>query len=254
MRVDVDEGRDNGHPLLQGRILSGHGDPQNGASGSDHASEVASVIAARRGVDTVYGMAGCCSARLSLFNVLSADGTFDSAAYYDALSKVGDDRLSVVNISLGSEAPDPIAEQLIKEAVARGVVFVAAVANHFSQGNPKMFPAGYDDVIGVGATDFTDQKLDSSCTGDHVFISAPGWRILAVYGDSECRVQSGTSFAAAFVSAAVWLTKRKHATWDTETIKGVLKTSVDGVTVTSGARDASFGYGRLDVARLATQL
>jgi hypothetical protein len=245
----IDQGTIHGHPELADRVDSVDVLPPGSIpSSSVHAASVAGVIAAIRGERAPDRMAGCCSARVTLYNVFTHE-RFSPLAYYRALEAVAEARLPVLNLSLGSREPDSAAADLLGRCRKADVVLVAAVGDFAREGSPPTYPSAHEDVIGVGATDRSDQPTETSCRGPHVWISAPGQDIFTLYG-SRFREERGTSYSAAMVSAAVWLARRRKPECGAAEIKELLAKSAAG----TGTRTDALGHGRLDMAKLARAL
>jgi Subtilase family len=118
---------------------------------------------------------------------------------------------AVINMSYGSQSacfPEYVA---IQNAVARGIVPVAAAGNEFAEGNPAEFPASYPHVLTVAAvrSDLTSSffsnvnaAIDLSAFGEGIMTAVPP----ALDGDGVpdgYQLQSGTSFSAPMVAGAV---------------------------------------------------
>lgn len=250
-----------GHEKLSGRIAK-YVPPIMGPGSTDnHAAAVAAVIAARRdagddgGADR--GMDGCCSARLRVYDVCAAGaGTekrFDPQAFHEALREARRDRLPILNMSFSSPELDPAATDEIRQCVESGVVLVAAMGD-FGPRGPKRYPAACPGVIAVGATDRTGKRWRTSSTGSHIWISAPGESIRTVSGDESYARMSGTSFATAMVTAAVWLALRREPGASPARIRELLKSSVAARPGVPPAHTPSLGFGRLDMLRLEAAL
>jgi subtilisin family serine protease len=110
-------------------------------------------------------------------------------------------------------------------------------------------------VVAVGATNKDDRPAAGSNTGKHIWLSAPGESILTVIGDGalDYKYLSGSSFAAAMVTAAVWLARRKKPSLTPSDVRELLRLSAyrpDGIP----GHDSEIGHGRLDMRRLAELL
>jgi subtilisin family serine protease len=123
----------------------------------------------------------------------------------------------------------------------------------------EWFPAVADGVIAVGGTDYNDLPVPDSGAGDHVWIGAPGEDILTVVNSDDFGSRSGTSFAAALVSAAVWLSLQADEDLTPAQIRRALGNSADSARVSPGSPtkprkgpangkwNDGVGCGRLDV-------
>jgi subtilisin family serine protease len=83
------------------------------------------------------------------------------------------------------------------------MVFVAAAGNGGPDA-PSAFPAAYEEeVIAVTAVDRNQRVYDQANRGRYIDVAAPGVRIWTALPHGQAGVQSGTSFAAPFVTAIV---------------------------------------------------
>lgn len=212
-----------------------------------HAGEVMGVIAARR--DDQSGFDGCCSAMIELYNVWGNDAKYDSRAYHAALAAVASSKARVLNVSLGSTIPCPKTESQFRDILARGITVVAAMGDRAKEGSPEIFPAAFDGVIAVGATDVDDIRPNWASRGGHMWIAAPGENILTIM-DDELDIDHGTSFATPMVASAVWLALRTNTKLSRAEIMCLLADAVDG----PGKRTPDLGYGRLNMEKLAQKL
>lgn len=103
-----------------------------------------------------------------------------------------------INLSLGGTGDSPLLQSLIEQAVAKGVVFVAASGN--SGGSTPTYPAAYPGVLSVTAIDPTTGQLASYADDfSGVKTSASGTSYIP-FGGQIWEVQ-GTSPATASVTA-----------------------------------------------------
>jgi subtilisin family serine protease len=100
---------------------------------------------------------------------------------------------------------------MLAKAHGRGIVLIAAVGNAGPR-SPPLYPAADPNVIGVTATDASDQLLPQANRGPQVAVAAPGVEILAPAPDGGYQITSGTSVAAAHASgvAALLLARKPN--------------------------------------------
>jgi subtilisin family serine protease len=116
--------------------------------------------------------------------------------------------VKVINMSFGTpesaltaDMPRPH-EEIVRYALARGVILVAASGN--SGRDERYFPAALDGVIAVGAVGREPRPAGFSTRGEHVALCAPG-RDIVTCDLNGYQLATGTSFAAPFVAAACGL-------------------------------------------------
>lgn len=109
------------------------------------------------------------------------------------------DDLRVINMSLAGP-PNRLLEQTITTLSARDIHVVAAVGNEGPHGAPR-YPAAYDEVVAVAATDRDGGIFRWSNQGSHVDYSAIGVDLPTAAADQPVAPQSGTSLAAPVVAA-----------------------------------------------------
>lgn len=174
-----------------------------------HGTGCAGILVAR-GHDIPPGGAGACG--LTPVRVLGAAVGADERRFgvgaldnIDAgMKRLIDLGVKVINMSfgtpesaLGADAPKPH-EEIVRYALARGVILVAASGN--SGLTEKYYPAAHEGVIAVGAIDSQRRPSSFSTRGEHVAVCAPGRDILTC-GLEGYQTASGTSFASPFVAA-----------------------------------------------------
>lgn len=230
----IDTGVDYTHEDLSGRVILGYDYVNNDPDPMDdngHGTHVAGIIAAKR--DNGKGVAGVApNWRIYAVKVLSASGwgTWGNivAGIIEAANRP---EVKIINLSLGGYVRYGSAEwDTICNAVAyasvKGKIVVAAAGNEANlelyaldheDGFLRNFewrevPAGCPGVVGVAATDESDERAFFSNYGilnliDFVDVAAPGWNILSTYLGNDYAILSGTSMAAPIVAgvlARVW--------------------------------------------------
>lgn len=157
----------------------------------------------------------------------------------------------VINASFGTPASslssgDPLPHtRAIAYAQHYGCTVVAAVGNKGD--DEKYYPAALPSVIAVGSVDVRGNRSRFSSYGDHLCVCAPGEQIygLARHG---YRFNSGTSFAAPFVSGVVALIiarfRRAGLAVTGEVIRGILTETAQPLG--RGGFSPQTGYGLVD--------
>ena len=119
-----------------------------------------------------------------------------------ALSVLDQHGAQVVNMSL-SGPRDLLIHERLNELTLKGMVFVAAAGNGGPDA-PSAYPAAYEEeVIAVTAVDRNQKAYEQANRGHYIDVAAPGVRIWTALPNSRAGVQSGTSFAAPFITAIV---------------------------------------------------
>jgi subtilisin family serine protease len=183
-----DSGIDVDHPdltVVGGFDLVGDGNGLDDCQG--HGTHVAGIVAARNNGRHTVGVAPSAQ----LYSMRFADCTWSGATLAKMIQGVEwaiDNGMDVVNMSFGFGlagvvasplSPSRAAEDAFAEAEARGVVLVAASGN---SSTPYVgFPAAYESVIAVGATDDADNLASFSQWGTDQELTAPGVNNLSSY-------------------------------------------------------------------------
>ncbi len=159
----------------------------------------------------------------------------------------------VVNMSFGrsyDSGSDTDEEQAILEAINAGIVICASSGNNSD--DHVGYPARYKNVIGVGATNQSDQRANFSNYGDSLDIVAPGVEIYSTYfdnqGNSTYDYESGTSMAAPHVAGAAALILSSNESLSPTEVEHMLENGADKVQGMNGQDfHPEYGYGRLNV-------
>ena len=216
-----------------------------------HGTHVGGIVGAV--IDNATGVAGV-APKVKLMPLKAADcsGSFKRSDIINAIYYAADNGAKVINMSFGGPSYSSLVQSAIDYARAKGVVLFAAVGN---DGNATMnYPAGYSNVIGVGATDNQDNRATFSNYNTSVDISAPGRRIYSTIPTYPVAFTSqgvalnydflsGTSMASPMAAGVAALLLTGHRTVSPAT----LETALAGAADDKGAPgyDTSFGYGRL---------
>lgn len=153
-----------------------------------HGTHVSGVIAQKANNGT--GRAGVAPESSILpVRVLDEDGVGSTASVSDGVYWAVDHGADLLNLSLGFSDPESDAySQLLADAIAyaedQGVPVVAAVGNEGYE-DTIAYPAAFDTVIAVGASDKDDEIASFSNQGEEIDFVAPGG------GDLESNLYNG---------------------------------------------------------------
>ena len=140
-----------------------------------HGTHVAGIIGAK---NNGYGTVGVAN-EVSLYavKVLGSDGSGYLSDIIAGIDWCITNKMDIINLSLGSSTPSTALQQEVDKAYSQGVLVVAAAGNDgTSDGSTDTvnYPAKYNSVIAVSATDSSNKRASFSSTGNTVEVAAPG--------------------------------------------------------------------------------
>jgi hypothetical protein len=225
----IDTGLDLRHPLFAGKVVGawnafdrsadvadvGDGRDNDPAADRDDSGNPPAQPLVDEAVGHGTHVAGIVlqaapQAAIMPIKALDSDGAGQAFYLAAAVARAVDGGADVVNLSLGAEGPSLAVNEVVDEAVAAGVVVVAAAGNAGPAAMPE-YPAALDEVIAVGATDRGDRAAGFSSRYAAVDLAAPGVRIASAFPrgaqgvNSRYALWSGTSMAAPWVAGAAAL-------------------------------------------------
>lgn len=249
----VDSGVDARHPDLAGQVLPGasflgdtHDDGTTDISGDSHGTAIAGIIAGSGKADAGTGMTGLAPAAKILPVRVAVDSSVQAATLAEGIKYAADHHAQVINVSLTTPVPDPLLRQAVTYALGKGCVVVAAAGNDGQSGNAPMYPGAIPGVVDVTGTSETGAFWPVSESGPYTTLAAPATDIYSTNAHGKYVHADGTSYAAAYVSAAVALVRSAHPEL---TAGQTIRRLVDTARHEPGrkGRTDNFGYGSLDV-------
>lgn len=156
--------------------------------------------------------------------------------------------VDILNLSFAGGS-DPIVDKLIKAALERGIIVVAAAGN----GGPKAEPAypaalGLPGLLAVTAVDKQETVFRKANRGNYIDVAAPGVNILTTAPGNTFHVSSGTSLATAHVSGILALLLSHNPDFDVELLT---RTAID---LGQQGRDDAYGHGLVNVQAVLQNL
>mgnify|MGYP005837205789 CR=1 FL=1 len=213
-----------------------------------HGQHVAGILAAVTG-NSIY-MAGVAKCHMYALRVLDSMGVGWDSDIAEAILWAADSGLSVINMSLGGPSSSAVLRDACDTAFARGVLLVAASGNDGA--GTILYPAAYESVIAVGATNSSNTLWSFSNYGADQELVAPGVDIISItpYGNvfyGPYLTVSGTSMASPHASGVAALVKALFPSMTNEDIRQRLReTAID---LGDPGWDIYYGYGKVDAYR-----
>lgn len=237
----INSGVDMEHPEIRGSVL-GYLDAIDGlATPHAHGTSMATAIVAHGELQGIAPAALLIVAR-AFGGPQAASANGKSFLILTALEWIVQQRAKVVNLSFAGPQ-DRLLSKALAGAKERGVITVAAAGNGGARSAP-LYPGADPSVIAVTATDAEDKVFSDANRGAYVAIAAPGVDVLTAEPGGRYAFTSGTSIAAAHVTALVALLLEKQPELDTDSARRVLAESATDLG--SRGRDPVYGAGRID--------
>jgi subtilase family protein len=148
----------------------------------------------------------------------------------------------VINMSFAGPS-DPALSRALGAARSKGSILIAAVGNRGPK-SPALYPAADPNVIAVTATDAKDRLFQGANRGGHVAIAAPGVDILVAAPGNSYAMQTGTSFASAYVAGVAALLAERKPDITPDAARNVLMSTARQLG--QNQRDPDFGAGLMD--------
>ncbi|MCY0965700.1 S8 family peptidase [Parathalassolituus penaei] len=296
----VDTGVYLAHPDLSGQLLSGYdfvssqsmsndgngidsnpddpGDSTQRGYSSWHGTHVAGTIGATS--NNNVGVAGVSwGVKILPVRVLGVGGgtSYDiiQGLYYSAglendSGTVPSQKADIINMSLGSYGYSASEQLVMNELYDAGVIVVAAAGND-GISSPS-YPASYNHVISVSATDYADNLTDYSNYGSNIDLAAPGGDTSAdlnhdgngdgvlstLVSDASGSRQpiyyyyNGTSMAAPHVAGVLALMKAIYPALTPSEVESLISSGSISDDLGSSGKDIQYGYGRINALKAVT--
>ena len=154
-------------------------------------------------------------------------------------------------MSLGATSCTPDLANAINYAYNRNVTLVAASGNacpvRVALGLETFevnYPAQFERVIAVGATNAFDNRASFSSFGPTLDVVAPGVGILSAYPNNRYKRLDGTSMASPMVAGLAGLLYSQNASLTPAQVQTIIETSAEDIG--SAGWDSLTGWGRIN--------
>ena len=258
----VDTGIDYSHPDLASNYVSlgydwvnDDADPLDDFGHGTHCAGIVSAV-----INNSIGVSGLAQVKIMAEKVLDYYGV----GYYDWIANgivhAVDSGADIISMSLGGYGYSQILYDVVKYAYDSGVLLVAAAGNDNT--NLKLYPAAFDEVIAVSATDQNDFKAYFSNWGEWIELAAPGVDIYSTMPTYHVTLNdwgysmnydylSGTSMATPHVTGVAALAWSVHSNKTKDWIRLWLRYCAEDIG--DPGHDVYYGYGRVNARKTVEQ-
>jgi len=242
----IDTGINSAHPDLDGNYLTGIdyvNDDDDPTDDNGHGTHVSGTIAAELDGAGVVGVAP--NADLIVVKALNSAG---SGSYSDIIAGINwcaSNYAKVISMSLGGSSGSTALKDAVDTAYKNNILVVAAAGNSGNKAGKNdsvIYPAKYDSVIAVAATDSNNKRASWSSTGPKVEISAPGVSVKSTWWPgTSYKIISGTSMATPHVSGVAALIWKDDSSLSSVEVRNILDSTA--LDLGTSGRDNLYGYG-----------
>lgn len=257
----VDTGVDVEHPEWEGHTIVG---PYNATDDpfpatwdySGHGTHVAGTAVTHDDTGAIHGVSW--ESPLMPIRVMDlTDGNIWTDYLVNAMLYLGDfaddhpDKRVVANMSIGGRGYSAALKDAIDYAKEQGVLLVTSAGNARKQ--VISFPAAYNGVVSVAATDGNNEKANFSTTGWWLSVAAPGTKTWSAYPEiiepNKYAYLQGTSMASPHVAGAAALLLSVHPDLTPLEMMNQMEQTAQGDAYTP-----ELGYGVIDVEAMLGEL
>lgn len=154
----------------------------------------------------------------------------------------------IINCSFGGSGESQIIQDLINHIVLDQNCLIVAAAGNNGSSNPS-YPAAYDNVLSVAATDSHDVKASFTNYGTTIDLAAPGVNIYTTGYSNVYNIVSGTSFSSPITAGAAALVWANNPNFTAIQVGEQLRVSADATSLYNANPNFIYqlGNGRLDI-------
>ena len=224
-------------------FVYGDNNPNDVYGHGTHCSGTTAAIA-NNGV----GITGVCwNCRIMPVKCLGDDGNGPYEAIANSIIYATDMGAKVISMSLGGSSDSSTLQDAVEYAYNHDVVICVAAMNNNNQG--PAYPAMYEHVIAVAATDHNDKKASFSNYGTWVDVSAPGVNILSTFPDNQYKSWQGTSMATPHVAGLAALIRSLDPYFSNVDVINQIVSTTDNIDALNPGYEGLLGSGRVNARR-----
>lgn len=247
----IDTGIDWDHPDLADNYVDlgydwVHMDPDP-MDDNGHGTHCAGIIAAT--INNSIGIAGLAQISIMAEKALDEWGGGWEDDLASAIIHAVDQGADILSNSWGGYGASELIHDAVIYAYDHDVSVIAAAGNDAT--STKFYPAAYDEVVAVTATDQYDSPAPWTNHGDWVELAAPGIDIYSTVWDDSYAYKSGTSMATPHVTGVAALILSQFPNMTRNQLRLQLRFTADDLG--DPGFDYYYGYGRINSRRAIEQ-
>jgi thermitase len=210
-----------------------------------HGTHCAGIVAAI--INNSIGIAGIAQVRVMAEKCLNNEGFGDDADCAQAIIHAVDQGAKILSCSWGGSSSS-IIHDAITYACSQGAIVMAAAGN--TANSIEHYPAAFDEVMAVTATDSNDNPAGFTTFGEWVEVSAPGVAILSTIPGGVYLHASGTSMSCPHVAGVAALILSRFPDLTANQLRQAILYATDDLG--PPGFDIYYGYGRIN-AKIAVE-
>ncbi len=219
--------------------------------GNSHGTHVAGICAATH--NNTIGIAGT-AINVKYYPVKIGYDDYKSngvANGYEAILYAASMGCEIINCSWGGSGYSQAEQDIINQAVEMGSTILASSGNNGKELN--FYPAAYEGVISVGASEDDDEIAGFSNYGYSLDVVAPGRMILSTVMGDRYEKWNGTSMSSPVASAIAAMIRLSYPDLSAIEVGELLKASCDNIdTVLTDTYKNKIGTGRVNALKALT--
>jgi subtilisin family serine protease len=171
-------------------------------------------------------------------------GVGDEVDFIAAIQYAAENGSDIISISFGGTGSSPAYQSVIDYARSLDVLIFASAGN--SDNQVVNYPAGYNNVVSVAATDANDVRASFSTYGSWVDIAAPGVAIWSTVPGASYASYDGTSMASPNSAAVAALVKSHNPSMTAADLEQFILNGCDNIDAQNPGYIGLLGAGRVN--------
>ena len=214
----------------------------------DHGTHVAGIASAVTnngiGIASIGFKCKIMPVKTSQDNVRTTGGGALINFGFEGIVYAADNHARVINCSWGGAGYSLLGQETINYALSKGALVVCAAGNSNSAG--VFYPADYEGVLSVAATDNSDIKANYSNYGKGISVCAPGSGIYSTWQPDTYTYESGTSMASPLAAGVAALVASKFPQYTAEQVREQVRVNCDNIDSLNSGFENFLGKGRVN--------